>query len=238
MNRHKLFLIWLLYATLVSFLALVGYNLGYIDVVFQRDLTHISYAITAVYLLSEIYMAFRVIQIDREIEKVRKVRKELRDTEDFSIDSLPDSILKSHVQNIINQMQNKRHDVNQRILLDALHDELHNRNYGSYCGEIAVRLGLVGTVVGLILAFLPFIDMAFGNTTFDPALIQKIVSQLMIGVSAAFFTTAAGLILGTFLSICGRIYDHGADVLQDQITVVTETVIIPRLEDRYEEETD
>ena len=232
MNQHRLFLIWLLYGSIIGFLGVLGYNLGYIQVVFSRDLTYISYAIATLYIISETYMAFRIIQADREIEKVKKVRAALVE-HGFDITLLPNGMLKNHVQNIIDLMKHKRHDIDQRILLDSLHEELHNRNYGNYCGEIAIRLGLVGTVVGLILAFLPFIDMAFGGGTFDPSLIQIIVTQLMIGISAAFFTTAAGLILGTFLSISGRIYDAGVDVLQDQITVVTETIIIPALEERY-----
>lgn len=234
MDRHRLFLIWLLYITIIGFLMVLGYNLGYLQIAIQKDLTYITYIIIAVYITSEMYTAFRIIQIDREIEKVKKVRSALEQIGEFNIDLLPAGILNFHVQNIINQVKNKKHDINQRILLDALHEELHNRNYGNYCGEICVRLGLVGTVVGLILAFLPFIDMAFNGGKFEPQLIQQIVTQLMIGVSAAFFTTASGLILGTFLSIGGRIYDSGADTLQDQITVVTETMIIPRLEERYE----
>ncbi|NJO61074.1 MAG: MotA/TolQ/ExbB proton channel family protein [Richelia sp. RM2_1_2] len=236
MITHRLFLVWLLYITVVTFLVLVGYDLGYIQMALKSDLTYITYFILLTFILSEMYTAFRIFQVNREIEKAKKVRQHLLTTQSFRLDDIPEGILKQHIRNIMNLMQNKKHDINQRIILDSLGDELNSWNYGNYLGELEVRLGLLGTVVGLIIAFMPFIEMAFAGTTFESSMIQQTVTQLMIGVSAAFFTTAAGLVFGTLLIVSGKIYDAGADNLLDQITIISETIVIPRLEARYETE--
>lgn len=231
--ERKLFLCWLFYVVLVAFLAIIGWVAGFISIALKYDPTYITYGIILVYICSEAYQAMQITKLDSELEKLRRVESTISPHGGFDIKMIPRGLLFDHIKNlgpIISLCRKTNKKMDQTVLLDNLGDTIYAKNYGSFIGDFLIRAGLLGTIIGLVIAFLPFIEQAFsGTTTFDPGQIQSIITQLFRGVSAAFFTTAAGLICGTLLTISGRIYEAGIDKVLDKITVITETKIIPRL---------
>jgi len=220
--ERTLFLTWLLYAVIIAFASVTGYQLGYFQVAITSDPTYITVAIFIAYLVSESFVAWNIWKVDKEIEITNIILKQ----DDVTIENIPDGILKTYVANL-----KAKKGTDQAILLEALGDDIYAKNYGAFMGDLVVRLGLLGTIIGLIMAFLPFIEQSFAGGAFAPEQIQSIITSLFIGISAAFFTTAAGIICGTFLTISGRIYEAGADKLLSNVAVIMETKIIPKLGD-------
>lgn len=74
-----------------------------------------------------------------------------------------------------------------------------------YLANLLVLLGLIGTVVGFILA-LAGIDPA---TVSDPSAIGPMVSRLLEGMAVALHTTLAGSLLNIWLSLNCRMLEGG-----------------------------
>ncbi|MCS6778162.1 MAG: MotA/TolQ/ExbB proton channel family protein [Geminicoccaceae bacterium] len=74
-----------------------------------------------------------------------------------------------------------------------------------YLANLLVLLGLIGTVVGFILA-LAGIDPA---TVGDPSAIGPMVSRLLEGMAVALYTTLAGSLLNIWLSLNCRFLEGG-----------------------------
>lgn len=75
-----------------------------------------------------------------------------------------------------------------------------------YLANLLVLLGLIGTVVGFILA-LAGIDPA---TVGDPAAIGPMVSRLLEGMAVALYTTLVGSLLNIWLILNCRLLESGA----------------------------
>ncbi len=235
MIPHKLFLSWLLYIIIVIFLFIISWYAGYLQIITANDPTYITYGIIVLFILTEIYMLSIHIIADKELNYITHINKLFENKENLSIskNDFKDMIPQSSVQKYITNLYDLKSPVNMN-LLHAMADNLQNKNYGWFMSDLMIRLGLLGTVVGLIISFMPFIERAFTGGSFDPKQIQGIISELFQGIAAAFFTTAAGIIFGTFTSISSRIYDSGIHAITDKMTCITELKLKPLLENHNE----
>ena len=76
-----------------------------------------------------------------------------------------------------------------------------------------VILGLIGTVIGFIIA-LAGVD---GSVSSNPEEVSKMVSTLIQGMSVALYTTLVGSICSVWLNICYQIMSTGANKLLSKI---------------------
>ena len=87
-----------------------------------------------------------------------------------------------------------------------------------FIANILVILGLIGTVIGFIIA-LSGVD---GSISSNPEEVGKMVTSLVKGMSVALYTTLAGSILSVWLNICYQILSNGANRLTSRIIEVGE----------------
>ena len=87
-----------------------------------------------------------------------------------------------------------------------------------FIANILVILGLIGTVIGFIIA-LSGVD---GSVSSNPDEVGKMVASLVQGMSVALYTTLAGSILSVWLNICYQILSNGANRLISRIIEVGE----------------
>lgn len=73
----------------------------------------------------------------------------------------------------------------------------------NFMSEIIVTLGIFGTVIGVILALMPF----FSLTSFDPVKLQPQLLQMFSGIAVAFFPTAISILIKVFLDVNARIHE-------------------------------
>ena len=84
------------------------------------------------------------------------------------------------------------------ILLNALESDLDKRlSYGILAAEIALKLGLLGTIIGFILMLQPIASL--DNTSADNLKIA--LASMSSGMAVALYTTLTGIVVNTLLRI-------------------------------------
>ena len=170
---------------------------GYVSKAIKADITNMVIVILALFSVGFILAAYRTFWLSRELNySYLKVLP-------------PNSIAKNFLQN------SKKLDASSRNNLAAsLRIKLSSKiNYIKFMANTLVILGLIGTVIGFIIA-LSGVD---GSVSTNPEEVSKMVSTLIQGMSVALYTTLVGSICSVWLNICYQIMSTGANNLLSKI---------------------
>ena len=170
---------------------------GYVSKAIKADITNMVIVILALFSVGFILAAYRTFWLSRELNySYLKVLP-------------PNSIAKAFLQN------SKKLDASSRNNLAAsLRIKLSSKiNYIKFMANTLVILGLIGTVIGFIIA-LSGVD---GSVSSNPEEVSKMVSTLIQGMSVALYTTLVGSICSVWLNICYQIMSTGANNLLSKI---------------------
>ena len=170
---------------------------GYVSKAVKADITNMVIVILALFSVGFILAAYRTFWLSRELNySYLKVLP-------------PNSIAKYFLQN------SKKLDASSRNNLAAsLRIKLSSKiNYIKFMANTLVILGLIGTVIGFIIA-LSGVD---GSVSSNPEEVSKMVSTLIQGMSVALYTTLVGSICSVWLNICYQIMSTGANNLLSKI---------------------
>ena len=91
-------------------------------------------------------------------------------------------------------------------------------NFIKFIANTLVILGLIGTVIGFIIA----LSGVEAGVSSNPEEISKMITTLIQGMSVALYTTLAGSICSVWLNICYHILSSGANKLLSKIIEVGE----------------
>ena len=178
---------------------------GYVSKAIKADITNMVIVILALFSIGFILAAYRTFWLSRELNySYLKV--------------LPSkSLAKGFLQN------SKKLDASSRNNLAAsLKIKLSSKiNYIKFMANTLVILGLIGTVIGFIIA-LSGVD---GSVSSNPEEVSKMVSTLIQGMSVALYTTLVGSICSVWLNICYQIMSTGANNLLSKIIELGEKKI-------------
>lgn len=170
---------------------------GYVSKAIKADITNMVIVILALFSVGFILAAYRTFWLSRELNySYLKVLP-------------PNSTAKDFLQN------SKKLDASSRNNLAAsLRIKLSSKiNYIKFMANTLVILGLIGTVIGFIIA-LSGVD---GSVSSNPEEVSKMVSTLIQGMSVALYTTLVGSICSVWLNICYQIMSTGANNLLSKI---------------------
>ena len=170
---------------------------GYVSKAIKADITNMVIVILALFSVGFILAAYRTFWLSRELNySFLKVLP-------------PNSMAKDFLQN------SKKLDASSRNNLAAsLRIKLGSKiNYIKFMANTLVILGLIGTVIGFIIA-LSGVD---GSVSSNPEEVSKMVSTLIQGMSVALYTTLVGSICSVWLNICYQIMSTGANNLLSKI---------------------
>ena len=170
---------------------------GYVSKAIKADITNMVIVILALFSVGFILAAYRTFWLSRELNySFLKVLP-------------PNSMAKDFLQN------SKKLDASSRNNLAAsLRIKLGSKiNYIKFMANTLVILGLIGTVIGFIIA-LSGVD---GSVSSNPEEVSKMVSTLIEGMSVALYTTLVGSICSVWLNICYQIMSTGANNLLSKI---------------------
>ena len=170
---------------------------GYVSKAVKADITNMVIVILALFSVGFILAAYRTFWLSRELNySYLKVLP-------------PNSIAKDFLQN------SKKLDASSRNnLASSLRIKLSSKiNYIKFMANTLVILGLIGTVIGFIIA-LSGVD---GSVSSNPEEVSKMVSTLIQGMSVALYTTLVGSICSVWLNICYQIMSTGANNLLSKI---------------------
>ena len=170
---------------------------GYVSKAIKADITNMVIVILALFSVGFILAAYRTFWLSKELNySYLKILP-------------PNSIARDFLQN------SKKLDASSRNNLAAsLRIKLSSKiNYIKFMANTLVILGLIGTVIGFIIA-LSGVD---GSVSSNPEEVSKMVSTLIQGMSVALYTTLVGSICSVWLNICYQIMSTGANNLLSKI---------------------
>ena len=181
---------------------LVVYSQGYLNKAIKSDVTNVVVLIIFIFLIGLTLASIKAFWISRELNHAYSLQKKEKSL-------LYDFLKKS-----------KRLDASSRsnlISSTRINISVKISNI-KFIANILVILGLIGTVIGFIIA-LSGVD---GSVSSNPDEVGKMVASLVQGMSVALYTTLAGSILSVWLNICYQILSNGASRLISRIIEVGE----------------
>ena len=170
---------------------------GYVTKAIKADITNMVIVILTLFAVGFVLAAYRTFWLSRELNYSF-----------FKI--LPNhSLAKEFLQSSKKLDASSRND-----LAASLRIKLSSKiNYIKFMANTLVILGLIGTVIGFIIA-LSGVD---GSVSSNPEEVSKMVSTLIQGMSVALYTTLVGSICSVWLNICYQIMSTGANNLLSKI---------------------
>jgi hypothetical protein len=244
---HKVLLKWLMYATATLSAAAAFLHFGIPQLVFHHDHVYLTSVLLLMYLVAEIVAGREAIRLSRELRLTEHVLSWLarsgtavafrsdNDSVEIATDdpvgtrvlTVPDSFLGLHLGHLIRRAAlSPGTRIDQTLLLDALADRIEFRTrIGSFIGSLIVWVGILATILGVVLAFWPFMQAGL-----DIEAMKRNLGGFFAGIAVAFLPTAASFVFKIALDINDRILAAGVTDLIDNITTISETYAAPALE--------
>ena len=170
----------LLFLILIIFGVWILDERGLLAVVLEGDKSQISTVIACLWIISSIYWLYlsKIISDERNsFENMEFKNKKL---------------LVSRFFNSLKKNEDKD------VLINAFESEFEKKiSYGVVASDVALKLGLLGTIIGFILMLKPIADL---NST-SPEDLKMALSSMSSGMAVALYTTLTGLIVSTLLRI-------------------------------------
>lgn len=191
--RYLLLLRFALFNLAALALLAAAWNQGWIDRVAAADETGLSFAIFAVFAVGLGLAAAKVWRVSSELNCLRDAA------------ACKGSWAKSYLAEIQGRSAGSR-----AIMASALRTKVASRiTVVRNIANSLVLLGLIGTVLGFIIA-LSGVDPA---TASDVTAISPMVTRLLSGMSVALYTTLVGALLNLWLTINFQLLATGAAAL-------------------------
>ncbi len=172
-HPHLFALLWWLLLLLFCFGLYIAWNLDLVAPMFAKDRSHITKAIALLTIASSAHAAWYVIRYSFFLQMAQQ----------------PNSTAKHKYY-----AQNATRELPLEIVADKLRAPVET---GWFLVDIAIRLGLAGTIIGFILIF----SSLTGEKIVGEDALQKLLVSMSVGMGTALFTTLTGLIAATFLSV-------------------------------------
>ncbi len=230
--NKKFFLIWLFYINSVVGFILITYWMGMFQLGFQYDKSHLSFVILAWWIIAEAVIGTNIWNQTKEFKALENFKKQMVHIQNLTdlvqLSCYKNTIVAMHVSYILNRYKNSKNPVDQTQMASALERRLMNRSsFGWLAANLMVFLGLLGTVIGIVLTFWPFIDI---TTSLDVTKIQMHLSSIFSGVGAAFFPSIYSAVFCVFILISDRIFNNSTHKLLNDLTEFSETEVLRYLE--------
>jgi hypothetical protein len=190
--RHYFLLLRFSLVNLIGF-ALLGaaWMQGWVDIAWTADTTYLSHGILALFLIGLAICGQKIWKTSSEINKARR----------FDPFNPEQSMALRYVSEVKGRSGDSR-----ALAASSLKLKLTTRiGVVRFIANSLVLLGLIGTVVGFIMA-LSGVDP---ETSGDAAAITPMVSTLIVGMSVALYTTLIGSVLNVWLMINFHILASG-----------------------------
>lgn len=171
-------------------LVVVAWLHGFLDRVFATDTTYISHLIVLVFAAGLTTCLRRIVQISRELNDLKDGRP------------APDSRAGHFLAHAIGADPQTRASLAASLRLKLTCRVAGIRQYANNL----VLLGLIGTVVGFIMA----LSGVNPDTVGDVSAIAPMVSSLIQGMGVALYTTLVGSVLNIWLMLNGRLLETAA----------------------------
>lgn len=209
LSRHRLLLEFALFNLAATALLAAAYLQGWIGTILAADTTGLTVAIFGVFVGALALAAGKLHAVSRELNCVRE------------LDTCRGSLAVRYLSEVVGRGSGSR-----AITAAALRAELAaGTAIVRYLANSLVLLGLIGTVLGFIIA-LSGVDPERAG---DVRSVGPMVSELIRGMSVALYTTLVGSVLNLWLMVNYRLLASGTVQLATEVISLGESNARPRV---------
>ena len=228
---HKLFLKWLLQFSLMSFFIFFIYDQGLIVKIVSSDKSYITSLIILSFMAISMHCFYYTYIISGELNKAHIIKKsllkenvKLRIIEGSLIltskGEISDGIVCEYFKDLIGLKKNGATS-HAQILDSYVKRTVGFYEFGWFCSDIMLKLGLIGTVIGFIIMLSSLTDI----TTFDVTLLQGVLTTMGSGMGVALYTTLSALVAGVMVAIQYYNLESGCEELFSVLNQISEVSI-------------
>ena len=228
---HKLFLKWLLQYSLIFFFLFFIYDQGLIYRILSSDKSFITTLILILFIIISTHCGYFTFSISSELNKAHVIKKnllkenvKLRIVDESLIltskGEISEGIVKDYFIDLIGLKKNGA-TTHVQILETYVKKTIGYYEFGWFCSDVMLKLGLIGTVIGFIIMLGSLSDI----TTFDVTLLQGVLTTMGSGMGVALFTTLSALVAGVFVAIQYFNLESGCEELFSVLNQISEVSI-------------
>ncbi|WP_333794273.1 MotA/TolQ/ExbB proton channel family protein [Hyphomicrobium sp.] len=233
---------WLIFATvnLLTFVLLWFYGLA--EKALTSDPTYITLFIMLIYVATSLHCLSRCLAISREAEAEKRLAAsissandkhsrilEIAQGSDSGGGNLDNGLVADHIRNLVttSKLSDPDRKFDQTLLLRVLAERLSGSNsFGAFASDLAMKLGLFGTIVGFIMMLAPIA----GFNAEDQAAIKSSMPLMGEGMAVAMYTTLAGLVASILIKIQYQFVENATARIFTSAVALTEVHVVPVLE--------
>lgn len=246
-GEHHLLLTWLIFTGVLFFALFVSWQEGLLPELYKTDRSHLSLAITLIYILLTCHCALRISRLSYESNQVNSLSEYIHQNPQakLRIDNdraslagygpLPDSFMSRYLRDLVYQhrAEEDRADESKasRDLIEVYAAKLKGpQEIGWFATDIMLKLGLLGTIIGFIM----MLGSVANVTDFDVTTMQKILQLMSSGMGTALYTTMAGLTCSMLAAAQYYMLDRSADSMLEAMQHVSEVCLKPAMSQRHQ----
>ena len=214
---------WLIGNSFAALVVYVAWLQGWIALVIASDASYLTWAIALVFLIFWLMSSYHVLVVNRESIRLA--------------DSNSEGIAAEYFAKLQTKSRNQRGaPIDQTLLATTLRvrmvQPIHIINYAA---NMLILLGLIGTVVGFVIAV-----SGLGDSIGQAANLERVkgvLGQIVNGMGVALFTTLLGSVLGgIWLQVHYQMLQRAVTNLVVDIVEHAEVELIPKLTVDWEAE--
>jgi hypothetical protein len=224
---------WLVFTGLTIFAVFLLWRYGLIRLMVQADRTYISSIICVLYVGASLHCLLRTLAVSGEGERERRTAVALENPEAiFGGDVLPPGLTGDHIRDLAEKARTQgARRLDQTLLLRGLAERMRGSNgFGNFAADSLMKLGLLGTIIGFIIMLAPIA----GLDVSDKSVLKSSMGVMSDGMAVAMYTTLAGLVGSILLKLQYYMLESATSGLFARIVRLTETLVVPALERRYD----
>jgi hypothetical protein len=233
-NSNDPVLSWLIFTGITLLAIILFWFYGLAQKALSSDPTHITACIGLIYVAASLHCLWRSMAISREAAAERSLARAIAGSEPVSVaanDLRNAGLVAAHVRDLAikSDLTGGGRRFDQTILLRVLAERLSGtNNFGAFSGDLSMKLGLFGTIVGFIMMLAPI----GGLNTEDQGAIKSALVLMSDGMAVAMYTTLAGLVGSILIRIQYQFVESATAKLFTSAVALTEVYVIPALERR------
>lgn len=217
---------WLIFAGLNVLVFLLLWFYGLIQRALDADPTHITLLIVLIYVATSLHCLWRCVAVSRESDAETRLAATVTDGAPLGHG---DGFVADHVRDLItkSKLLGGGQKLDQSLMLRVLAQRINGSTpFGAFASDLAMKLGLFGTIVGFIMMLAPIA----GLNGEDQAAIKSSMAMMSAGMAVAMYTTLAGLVGSILIKIEYQFVEGATARLFASAVGFTEVHVVPVLE--------
>jgi hypothetical protein len=217
---------WLIFAGLNVLVFLLLWFYGLIQKALDADPTHITLLISLIYIATSLHCLWRCVAVSRDTDAEAQLAATVTDGAPLGHG---DGLVADHVRDLVtkSKLLASGQKLDQALMLRVLALRLNGSTpFGAFASDLAMKLGLFGTIVGFIMMLAPIA----GLNGEDQAAIKSSMALMSAGMAVAMYTTLAGLVGSILIKIEYQFVESATARLFAAAVAFTEVYVVPALE--------